>query len=101
MAGLYLSAIRHYCLQCCLNQPPEVRLCPAEHCVLHKYRFGKRSQEAALTPLKAIREKCVDCCGGPSYRNTVNKCDHKDCALWAFRSGHKPKTDNLSTEEDE
>ena len=36
-----LKAIRLYCLDCCLDQPNEVRLCPAEECALHPFRFGK------------------------------------------------------------
>lgn len=102
MAGIYLKAIRQYCLQCCLDQPMEVRLCPSERCVLHSYRFAKRSKEATLSPLKSIHEKCIDCCGGVNEgRYAVGKCDHKDCALWTFRTGHRPKKGNLSADEGE
>ena len=41
------------------------------------------------SPLRAIRAKCIDCCGGQLYE--VNKCAIDTCPLWAFRRGHRPK----------
>jgi hypothetical protein len=42
----------------------------------------------AQNPLKAIREKCVDCsCGNAAE---VRKCVAVDCALWPFRMGTNP-----------
>lgn len=38
---LLWKAIRLKCLDCCGNQPGEVRLCPATKCVLWPFRFGK------------------------------------------------------------
>jgi len=35
-----LKAIRAYCLDCCLDQPKEVRLCPDGECAVHPFRFG-------------------------------------------------------------
>ena len=37
-----LKAIRAKCLDCCCNNPNEVRLCPAVDCPLHEYRRGSR-----------------------------------------------------------
>jgi hypothetical protein len=42
----------------------------------------------ALTPLKAIRAKCLDCSGG-SFRE-VKECPIEDCPLYAYRMGHNP-----------
>lgn len=42
----------------------------------------------AVTPMKAIRMKCLDCCGGSS--NEVNLCAAKVCPLYAFRTGKNP-----------
>ena len=39
-------------------------------------------------PLKAIREKCIDCCCGNAAE--VRKCVATDCALWPFRMGTNP-----------
>lgn len=40
------------------------------------------------SPLKAIREKCLDCCcGQPSE---VKSCPAEDCPLWHFRMGKNP-----------
>lgn len=48
---------------------------------------GKRISRA-----KAIRFKCLDCCG---YRsNEVRLCTSKDCPLWRYRMG-KEERDEL------
>ena len=36
-----VKAIRAYCLECCRESVTEVKLCPAEECPLHAFRFGK------------------------------------------------------------
>lgn len=35
-----VKAIRAKCLDCCCNQPKEVRLCPTARCPLHPFRMG-------------------------------------------------------------
>jgi hypothetical protein len=42
----------------------------------------------AQNPLKAIREKCIDCCCGNAAE--VRKCVAVDCALWPFRIATNP-----------
>lgn len=37
-----LQAVREKCLDCCLYQREEVKLCPTVCCSLWAYRFGKR-----------------------------------------------------------
>ena len=44
-----------------------------------------------LTPMKAIRARCLDCCCGSS--NEVKECTAVNCPLWGFRLGHKPLED--------
>lgn len=40
-----------------------------------------------VTPMKAIRQKCLDCsCGQVSE---VKECSIKNCALYPFRMGYK------------
>lgn len=39
-------------------------------------------------PVKAIREKCLDCCCGSATE--VNLCEIHDCALYPFRLGKNP-----------
>jgi hypothetical protein len=53
----------------------------------------------AQNPLKAIREKCLDCCCANGAE--VRKCVATDCALWPFRLGTNPfrKTRELSPAE--
>ena len=38
--------------------------------------------------LKAIREKCLDCCG--HYPSEVRKCHITDCPLWPYRMRKNP-----------
>ncbi len=53
----------------------------------------------AQNPLKAIREKCLDCCCGNAAE--VRKCVAVDCALWPYRMGANPfrKKRELSPEQ--
>ena len=46
-----------------------------------------------LTPARAIRAKCIDCCGG-NLENITN-CTIIDCPLYMYRKGRKPKTEEL------
>lgn len=42
-----------------------------------------------ITPLRAIRQHCIECCNGD--KTEVRLCDITRCALHGFRMGHKPK----------
>ena len=50
-------------------------------------------------PLKALRERCLDCCCGSATE--VRKCVATACVLWPFRLGTNPfrKRGALSEEE--
>ena len=41
-----------------------------------------------LTPMKAIRAKCIDCCGGQLIE--VRRCELSSCDLWPYRMGRNP-----------
>ena len=41
-----------------------------------------------MTPMKAIRAKCLDCCCG--QHKEVRLCPIKDCPLWVYRLGRRP-----------
>ncbi len=43
-----------------------------------------------LTPVKAIRAKCLDCSGWQP--SEVRQCTIKDCSLWPYRMGRRPDT---------
>lgn len=45
-------------------------------------------EEKTLTPIKAIRAKCLDCCCNSSIE--VKKCTAVQCALYPYREGHNP-----------
>ena len=42
-----------------------------------------------LTPLKAIRRKCLDCCCQQTVE--VRECTYTKCLLFAYRMGKGPK----------
>ena len=42
-----------------------------------------------LTPIKAIREKCKDCTCNELRK--IRECRIKDCRLWPYRMGKRPK----------
>lgn len=46
-----------------------------------------------LTPMKAIRKKCIDCCCGSKYE--VKLCTCENCPLFPYRMGHRPLGDSL------
>lgn len=41
-----------------------------------------------MTPVKAIRAKCLDCCGGSAHE--VKLCPCVSCSLYPFRLGKNP-----------
>jgi hypothetical protein len=42
-----------------------------------------------LTPMKAIRQKCLQCCC--DQLKEVRECAVQSCALWPYRMGRRPK----------
>ena len=69
---IILKAIRHKCIDCCVGQLNEVRLCAAVTCDLWPYRFGvdpNPSQTGfAKNPSRrrGVLDKEVEKKGGPS-----------------------------------
>ncbi len=45
-------------------------------------------EKKKLTPIKAIRAKCLDCCCGQSQE--VRLCSSVDCPLYPYRMGKNP-----------
>lgn len=41
-----------------------------------------------LTPIKAIRAKCIDCMCGQTAE--VRRCPSESCPLYPYRMGHNP-----------
>lgn len=54
---------------------------------------------AKLTPIKAIRAKCMNCSGNQFVE--VRECPVTDCALYEYRMGHRPPKEDLNTLDDE
>lgn len=53
---------------------------------------------ALRTPIKAIRAKCLDCACGSNHE--VRNCPIKECPLYEYRLGHRPKQDTQTVNED-
>jgi hypothetical protein len=50
---------------------------------------SRQASDRTLTPIKAMRKKCLDCCCGSSQE--VKLCPVTDCALYPYRFGKYPK----------
>ena len=48
----------------------------------------EENMEKQLTPVKAIRAKCIDCCCGE--KKEVRECNMAECPLWPYRMGKRP-----------
>ena len=48
----------------------------------------KNGKFAGITPLKAIRFKCLECQAGS--RKAVKNCETPACPLFSFKEGHNP-----------
>lgn len=46
------------------------------------------NEQKKLTPIKAIRAKCLDCSNGSSH--DVNLCPITNCPLYPYRLGKNP-----------
>lgn len=44
--------------------------------------------DSPLRPLRAIREKCRECCCGNAA--SIRRCQMTDCPLWPLRFGRNP-----------
>lgn len=49
-----------------------------------------KQEAVTLTPLKAIRAKCLDCSGG--VVSEVRECRIVSCTLHPYRMGKRPST---------
>ncbi len=56
----------------------------------------KEDNMTKLTPMKAIREKCLDCCSRQTKE--VRNCVITSCPLWSYRTGHRPKAEETTTQ---
>jgi hypothetical protein len=50
--------------------------------------IAKEAGHKPISVLKAIRLKCLDCCGGQP--SEVRHCTAIDCPLWPYRAGTNP-----------
>ena len=66
--------------------------------VMNRYQPRKHKR-----PLKAIREKCVECMGGresEGYVKRISECVSDDCPIYDFRQGKNPHhRQNLTVEQ--
>lgn len=55
--------------------------------------------EKKLTPTKAIRQNCIECCCGD--KNEVKLCPVVNCPLYPFRLGHNPNVKKKEITDDQ
>ena len=55
------------------------------------------AEEFITSPLRAIRMKCIDCCGGQI--SEVRLCPCKQCVLWPYRMASNPFRTRTMTDE--
>ena len=86
-----LNAVRYKCLDCCNEQPLEVKHCPVAGCPLYPYRFGRNPapEVKAIIPgvLRSMRLKCLDCA---TTAKLVKACWVENCPLYHYRFGKNP-----------
>jgi len=51
---------------------------------------SRQAGHEKMSPKKAIRKKCIDCCCGQIVE--IQKCTCTACPMWPFRSGRHPYT---------
>lgn len=51
----------------------------------------------SLTPIKAIRAKCLDCSCGQIKE--IRECSDKNCPLFPYRMGRRPKKEDVQKHE--
>ncbi|MGX1256617.1 hypothetical protein AB7M37_001113 [Sinorhizobium fredii] len=51
---------------------------------------AKAAGHKKMSPMEAIRVKCLDCCSGQP--SEVRACEAVKCALWPFRASVHPYT---------
>ena len=55
-----MKAIRAKCLDCCIGQREEVKLCPAKDCPLYPFRLGKNPNRKARTFTEEQRKEAAE-----------------------------------------
>lgn len=70
----------------------------SEKTVANTSKNESKSKTRTLTPIKAIRAKCLDCSGNSAAE--VRECVLKHCPLYPYRMGRNPnRTGRELTEE--
>ena len=62
--------------------------------IKHTFLGKKGLETKTLSPLQAIRQKCLECSNWSSTE--VSKCNVKDCAIYPYRSGKSGKVRTLT-----
>ena len=59
------------------------------------------SKKTQRNPVKAIRAKCIDCCGAEDYINRIRDCEITKCAIHPFRMGKNPYREKKQVNEEQ
>ena len=82
-----VKTIHKNCVWCMGGSAREVTKCTSPKCPIFNYRMGKKTGEEKRTPLKAIKEFCIEC----FCDDNVKDCPNPDCIMYPFRLGRMPK----------
>jgi hypothetical protein len=92
------QSIRRFCVAC-VGSPHDLKKCGGDKCLggqgdkhgtcyLYPYRLGK-----GRPSLKLIRKVCLECMEGSG--RLVAECVARECHLYAYRFGQRPKRDGI------
>jgi len=74
----------------------------AESCQTNPQNYWKKERDTMekvqLTPIKAIRAKCLDCMAGQVKE--VRLCPSEDCSLFNYRFGKNPNRKGIGGKAD-
>ncbi len=65
--------------------------------IQHTWKINDKEHAGLLSPLKAIRQNCLDCSAGSVVE--VKACEVKTCACYPFRFGRNPGKKRILSDE--
>ena len=117
-----ITAIKWFCMECTGYGKNETKLCPIYLCPFYPYRSSEGKvrntiyhdirqkkvdkngnitievETVKLTPLRAIRYYCKECCGFENLYKELTNCKMNKCPIWIYRHGNNPALSKIKKE---